>query len=224
MAHEERSSRAPVTGGACSGMAGFEAEWDPAVASNEGEDEGGPAPRTDRTRTPEPAERRGAPDAGRRSVRGDPGDDHECHRRSLLVAAGAAATAALAGCSDSGGDGGGSSDEEQIREVLRKNAQTIEDEDLDAHMETIHPDSPAYDTTETQLQQLFQVYDLTVELTIESVDVDGDSATADVVQTTRSENDASSYEDNRTWLTHELRTHEGDWKIYNSATTDIERL
>jgi len=141
-------------------------------------------------------------------------------RRGVLVAGGVGA-AAVAGSAVFlfGGEGN-----EGVRSVIQENARTFE-EAVDRHMETMHPESPIYNQTRSQIEAVLQqvpAEELSVEVTVESVETSGESANAEVVQTTRV--DVSGFRDNRTRLTHELRTYQDEWRLYNSTIEDIKYL
>jgi ketosteroid isomerase-like protein len=142
-------------------------------------------------------------------------------RRALLVAGGVGVVAVGGGAFFLlGGDV-----PDDVRAVIEENAQALEAGDVDRYMETMHPESPIYDRTRSQTEALLQQVsagELTVEVTIESADVSGDRADVEVVQTTRA--DISGFRDNRAHQTHELRTYQGEWRIYNSAVEDVEYL
>lgn len=149
------------------------------------------------------------------------GDGGGVSRRTLLVAGGVGVVAA--------GGGAffllGSEVPADVRAVIEENAQALEAGDVDRYMETMHPESPIYDRTRSQVESLLQQVsagELTVEVTVESADVSGDRADVEVVQTTRAE--IAGFRDNRTHQTHELRTYQSEWRIYNSAVEDVEYL
>jgi len=99
----------------------------------------------------------------------------------------------------------------------------MENDNVGAYMETTHPESPLYDSTRTATSRLLERYDLEVELTINSITIDDDTATADVTQVTRAVN-SESYQPRRAGMTHELRTHNGNWKVYDSSIQSRETL
>lgn len=152
---------------------------------------------------------------------GADGDGGGVSRRILLVAGGVGVVAAGGGAFFLlGGDVPG-----DVRAVVEENARALEQGDVDRYMQTMHPESPIYDQTRSQVESLLQqvqAEDLTVEVTVESADVSGDRADVEVVQTTRA--DIPDFRDNRTHQTHELRTYQDEWRIYNSAVEDIEYL
>lgn len=229
----EERDRCGVAGGAVLGAAENGTDWD---TIGDGTGRTSPASASDQ-RDPRPGRAssgnvaRLGPIGGARTA--DEGSG--VSRRRLLVAVAAGMTS-LAGCSNFGdsdsdassGDDdaaqGAGNDERAIRSVIETNARTLETEDLDAHMETIHPESPLYDSTESTTGQLLEQYDVTVDVEIESVEIDGDTATVETVQTTRETSGAPGYQDVRVDVTHELRTHEGEWKIYGSTIEDRERV
>lgn len=124
---------------------------------------------------------------------------------------------------DEDGTGGGT-DEPQIRDVLRENVRALENNDLDAYMETIHPEAPLYDSTEENVSQLIAQFEIDVDLTIESIEVDGDHAEANVIQENRETSGAADYQDTRVYITHELRPYQGEWHLYDSNIRDSEPL
>lgn len=149
------------------------------------------------------------------------GDGGGVSRRALLVAGGVGVVAVGGGAFFLlGGDV-----PDDVRAVIEENARALEEGDLDRYMGTMHPESPIYDQTQSQTESLLQQVqagELTVDITIESADVSGDRADVEVVQTTRA--DIPDFRDNRTHQTHELRTYQSEWRIYNSAVQDVEYL
>lgn len=143
------------------------------------------------------------------------------NRRGFL-AVGGATMAALAGCSGDGDSGG--DDEEAIRDVIERNARALENENLEDYMETMHPESQVYEQTEETTRNMFERYEMTVDLEIGSIEIDGDTADAEVEQTIRETSGAPDYDGTRSKLTHELRTYEGEWRIYESLIRERDQL
>ena len=147
-------------------------------------------------------------------------------RRGFLALGGTAATL-LAGCSALDGDGGSGGDSEEtaaIRAVIEANAEAFESEDLDAYMATMHPESPLYESTEEQVAMQFDRFDFAVTLQVESISVDGDTATAEVQQTTRETSGAAEFQEYRIRASHELRPYQGEWRIYQSTVLERETV
>ena len=139
-------------------------------------------------------------------------------RREAIVGVATASTLAIAGCSSS------DPDKEEIRNVMQQQAEAMEAGDIEEYMDTMHPESPAYDRTRSSLQQLLSQYNFQIEYEINSIEIDGDTATADVTQETRIEDPDPDFQANRITVTNEFRTYDGDWYLYDSTTESVERL
>lgn len=116
-----------------------------------------------------------------------------------------------------------SPEEQAAKDVVERNLRAYENEDLEGVKATTHPESPKYDNTIQGAQLMFSEYDLTYDLEIKSVEVDGDEARVEVVQTTRKES-GPQFQDNRIEATHVLRKYDGEWRIYDTDVEDIEYL
>lgn len=187
--------------------AGAGQQGPPSEASGQPDAHGGPGGNG------QPGQAGGGPPPG-----GDPG------RRPVLKY-GAVALAALGGwfVYDSGAAGDATIDRSTPRATLRTNIRGYREEDIELVRATMHPDSRAYDSTIEQSRELFDEYELEYELTIHDVRTAGESAEADVTQTTRKVS-GPSFRDNRLTATHELRTYEGNWRIYDSTVDDVEYI
>jgi len=158
-----------------------------------------------------------------------PRDDSGVDRRAVigglgvLGLGGVGAWLLLSDEEDSSGTTPGSSEEPAVRDALRRQERALENDNLETYMDTMHPESPLYDSTRTTTQRLMQRYDISIDLTIDSVSIDGDVADADVTQVTRVAEPSSNFPIEAD-MTHELRTHDGDWKVYNSAVNSRRQL
>ena len=104
---------------------------------------------------------------------------------------------------------------EPIRELLQENVQALEAEDLDAAMNTIHPDSPQIANTRKITEQFFEDYDLDYEAdNLEVLDLSESDATVRIVQTTKKKTGAE-FRDNVTTAIHSLKKQNGKWKFFN---------
>ena len=159
--------------------------------------------------------------ASQPSNSGQPAEEYRFSRRKVIAGIGLIGTVGLAGCS--GSDGGGE-EESAVRDVIQRQEEALENNDLDRYMETMHPESPIYDRTRSATAQLLQNYDLRLDIEINSVSIDGDTATAETTQETRIEESDPSFQENRAEITHELRTYEGEWRVYNSSIDSTEPL
>jgi len=111
-----------------------------------------------------------------------------------------------------------------ITDVLRRNVQAANDEDVSAYMATIHPSSPMYTTTETLLRQLNDVYDLNYQLeSVAVLESSEDEASVSFVLVTRRVS-GTAFQDNRVTGTWILRTYRGEWRIYDQVVIKVEYL
>ena len=125
-------------------------------------------------------------------------------------------TIGLLGC----GQKGGSSPEE----VIMKNAEYMEKEDMSGVKSTIDHDSPNYDASLNTIQFLFDNYDL--KYTIESIEIIEQSeneAKIKYVQLTTKVN-GPAFKDNRYTGIHTLKKKDDGWKIYSTEQLNIEFL
>lgn len=104
----------------------------------------------------------------------------------------------------------------QIHNLFEKHLEYSAEENLAGVMSTVDPSSAGYAQTEMQLSQIYPVYDLHYEATIEILDLQEESA---IVLTTITTTKVSGpdFEDNMVVATNELIKVNGQWKI--NATT-----
>lgn len=106
-------------------------------------------------------------------------------------------------------------EDEELFAVLEANLEALTENDLDAYMDTIHSESPLYDTTRTTIDQL-SVYTLDMELFDLVVEEKSEEeATISYKQTTMKV-DGPDFMNNETHGAHVLRPDNGSWKIYSS--------
>jgi hypothetical protein len=111
-----------------------------------------------------------------------------------------------------------------IMAALEENLRAAEAEDLLAYMATIHEDSDLYGSTESLMENLFELYDLDYEVeTLELVSLAGGEAKLRVTQVTRKVS-GPAFRDNRITVLHALRKSGGQWKFYNTVVLKIEYL
>lgn len=117
-------------------------------------------------------------------------------------------------------------DREAILDLIDENLRTFNAEDLDGHMATIDPSSPAYASTRALAEDLSSRFDLeaTIEGEPELIGVDDDTARVRVTQVTRERNNAPGFRDNRIRMVHELRKVAGDWKVFNAEVEQVTYL
>ena len=106
-------------------------------------------------------------------------------------------------------------------DVIHRNMEAMNDEDIAGYMATIHPQGSGYAQTEAVLAELFETYDLSTTLT----DVRLESETADearvyALMTTRRLS-GPDFNNNRIDVVFVLRKHHGEWKFFNQDVLDI---
>ncbi|AQL44178.1 hypothetical protein BV210_16325 [Halorientalis sp. IM1011] len=122
---------------------------------------------------------------------------------------------------------GSASDAERdaVERVLRQNVRATEEQRLQSLRETLHPESPYYERTIQQTQQIWNQYELKYSLTVQSVSVVGDEATVEYEQVTRATgSNSGEFRDNRITATARLRTYRSEWRLYGTEIGDIEYL
>ncbi len=111
---------------------------------------------------------------------------------------------------------------QQLFDVLHVNAQAGVDEDLEAYMATIHPNSPLYDQTEDVLKDLFAQYDLDFkfyDMTVTSLKSNEAKIHFSLLTRKRAGPD---FRNNIVIGTMILRPDNGVWKIYNQEVEDVQ--
>ena len=117
----------------------------------------------------------------------------------------------------------GSTDEE-ILAVVWENLRALRAEDLKAAMATLDPDSSVYATTEAFTRDIFQLYDLSYEVSdLRVVSKSGSEARVHFVQVTRRVR-GPAFADNQIEGEHFLRLVEGRWFIYATKADSIRYL
>lgn len=130
-------------------------------------------------------------------------------------------------CTRPGGqDSEVSADERQaIMELLRSNIEAAESEDLNAFMHTVHPESPAFDSTRRLMKKTFDKYDLSYQLVEANVEeLSQDVARVSFTQITRKESGPEGVKDNQVKGEHILKKSDGKWKIYNTKAGQYSEL
>lgn len=111
-----------------------------------------------------------------------------------------------------------------VLQTIYDNIDAANQEDIDAYMETIHPDSPAFVNTRQILVSVNDQYDLHYELIdAEVTDISGSKAEVTfTLETTKIS--GPDFKDNRIKGVMFLRKDGDKWKIFNQVVDDIEYL
>ncbi len=108
-----------------------------------------------------------------------------------------------------------------VMDMLVRNIEASNAEDVDAYMATIHPDSPAYAQTETTMRELVSMWDLAYTFgEIGLMSETEDEARISGVLTTR-KLAGPAFADNRIDMIMVFRRHQGEWRIFGQEIVKI---
>ncbi len=124
----------------------------------------------------------------------------------------------MIGCLESGIE---SKEEGIIKSVINTNIESAENENIEEYMETIHPDSPAYEETRQTMEYLFDTYDLSYDLKdIDVIEITDQMVKVRIVQITKKVS-GPEFEDNELTAVHTLKKYNDGWRFWS---TDIEKI
>ena len=108
--------------------------------------------------------------------------------------------------------------------VVLENFRAATEEDVDAYLDTMHSDTPAYQQTEEITKQVFATYDLKYEIRVfRYVEQDGNYAIARLeFSTTRVA--GPEFKDNRLDTFHIFCKENGQWKIWSQVILTVKHL
>jgi PBP1b-binding outer membrane lipoprotein LpoB len=108
--------------------------------------------------------------------------------------------------------------------VVEANARYMNEEDFDKVMNTIDENSPAYASSETTIQQLFDMYDLNYKIiSIKVLDESNDEAKVEFDQKT-TKIKGHAFKNNRVTGIHTLKKVGNSWKIFGTEIKNIDYL
>lgn len=107
-------------------------------------------------------------------------------------------------------------------EVVQKNIDFMNDENIEGTLSTIFPGSDSYDATENLVKKLFKVYDLNYKLEkIEVVEENDKKAVVNFTQLTTKVS-GPNFKNNRVMGTHILKKDGDSWKIFSTKILDTK--
>ncbi len=125
----------------------------------------------------------------------------------------------LTGCGHKKGE------EEALKAVLYNNLKAFQEENVEACLATMHPESPSYGQMEALLPQVFKIYDLDHKLIeVKVLDVSGDTARVRTVQEARRLSGPENYRNVRTTDIHILKKYKGEWRLYEQEHQSMEYI
>lgn len=112
--------------------------------------------------------------------------------------------------------------EAEIEVLLNENLRATEAEDMDAMLETMHTQSPAYEQTQMVASSLFPQYDLKFENKVyRYIGMDRDYAIARFEFCSKKVA-GPDFKDNCLDTFHIFKKEDGNWKIWSQAILKIE--
>ncbi len=115
-------------------------------------------------------------------------------------------------------------EEEAIKDVVYKNTEARNNEDVAAYINTMDKDSRNYDRLEEMMNTIFQTYDLNYQVKdLKVTEIKDDEAKVKFVQITKKVK-GPTFRDNRVEGVHTLRKTNGEWKIYDTQITKMDYL
>ena len=125
----------------------------------------------------------------------------------------------VAGCSSNN-----SRNEQEIKDVILKNTEAGNNEDVIAYMNTIDKSNKNYDTMKDMMNKIYDTYDLSYKVSdLKVTELKGDEAKVQFVQITKKIK-GPTFRDNRIEGVHTLHKVNGEWKIFDTKITKMEYL
>ncbi len=125
----------------------------------------------------------------------------------------------LAGCSSNK-----SNEEQAIKDVIIKNTEARNAEDMEAYAETMDKDNDNFDRMEEMMNTIFKTYDLHYQVKdIKILEIKDNEAKVQFVQITKKEK-GPTFRDTKVTGTQTLHKKDGKWKIYDTQITKVDYL
>ncbi len=125
----------------------------------------------------------------------------------------------LAGCGSNR-----SKDEQEIKDVIYKNIQAGNDEDVNEYMSTIDKGNKNYEHMEQMMNTIYSTYDLNYQIKdLKVTELNENEAKVQFVQITKKIK-GPMFRDNRIEGVHTMRKTDGKWKIYDTKINKMEYL
>nr|AWJ66283.1 hypothetical protein [uncultured bacterium] len=110
---------------------------------------------------------------------------------------------------------------DDITSLLNVHFLTLQQEDLAAHLMTLHPDSPFYEQLKQQIPPIFQRYDLIYRVdAFNLIGSDRDFAYARISQTTNKRS-GPAFADNQLDQLWVFKRYQGDWRVWTSQMLSV---
>jgi PBP1b-binding outer membrane lipoprotein LpoB len=117
-----------------------------------------------------------------------------------------------------------SKDEQAIKDVIYKNIEAGNNEDVDTYISTMDKDYRNYDRLEEMMNTIFRTYDLKYQVKdIKVIELKDNEAKVQFVQITKKV-EGPRFRDNRIEGIHTLHKTDGQWKIFDTQITKMDYL
>ena len=115
-------------------------------------------------------------------------------------------------------------EEQAVKDVILKNTQAGNDEDVAAYISTMDKDNKNYAHLEDMMNTIFSTYDLNYQVKdLKVTELKDDEAKVEFVQITKKVK-GPTFRDNRIEGVHTLHKSNGEWKIYDTEIKKIDYL
>jgi hypothetical protein len=123
------------------------------------------------------------------------------------------------GCSSDKGK-----DEQEIKDVIYKNIQAGNNEDVAAYMSTIDKENKNYGRMEEMMNKIYSTYDLSYQVKdLKIIELKDNEAKVQFVQITKKIK-GPTFRDNRILGIYTFHKTNGEWKIYDTQITKMDYL
>jgi PBP1b-binding outer membrane lipoprotein LpoB len=125
----------------------------------------------------------------------------------------------IAGCSSDS-----NKDAQEIKDVIKKNIEAGNNEDVAAYLATMDKDNKNYDRMDQMMSTIFKTYDLNYQVKdLKIIEQTDKEAKVEYVQITKKIK-GPTFRDNKITGVHILHKTDGQWKIYDTQITKMEYL
>lgn len=108
-----------------------------------------------------------------------------------------------------------------LRQLVDRNLQAAQAEDLEAYMAQMHPQSPLFESTRRTMRVIFDRYQMDYQLMdVAFIGTDGQYAVVRARSSTRKVS-GPEFRDNVTDVMHVFRQDEGQWKFWQTAVLEV---
>ena len=117
-----------------------------------------------------------------------------------------------------------SEDEQAVKNVIYRNIEAGNDEDVAAYISTVDKDNRNYDQLENMMNTIFSTYDLNYQIKdLKITELKDDVAKVNYVQVIKKIK-GPSFRDKRVEGVYTLHKTDGQWKIYDTEITKMNYL